>query len=457
MAAIVAFLTVLICLLLADGAALVTKRTDDKSEIWGYVSVRPRAHIFWWHYTSPHRVSSPTRPWPTILLLQGSQLGGSSVGNGNFAEIGPLDEELKPRNSTWLHKADLLFVDHPVGVGYSYADDRSGLATTDVQAAADATELDKALATRILPDLKSSPLFIVGQAYGGKLAAMIGASLAKAIRAGDINLTLGGVVIGNGWISLADFSTFTGRDTAISYFKFSLVIRVPIRLTYARMLSDVSWLDGNAVDEVNKMAGKVKEQTAAGQFATSLQTFTDLLYLIDSKSDSVNMFNYMTGTGMGMMLITGDNTPKARSSPLTMYLGRDISTIMNGVIKRKLKIIPKDLVWQQWSLDVYEAMKNDFMRPAINVVDELLSLGVNVTLYNGQLDVLCSSTGTQEWLKKLKKPLHFCLPYYIPNGFVKAHKNLQHYSILQAGQAVPVDQPCTALHMIGAIMQSPDV
>lgn len=41
MAAIVAFLTVLICHLLADGAALVTKRTDDKSEIWGYVSVRP--------------------------------------------------------------------------------------------------------------------------------------------------------------------------------------------------------------------------------------------------------------------------------------------------------------------------------------------------------------------------------------------------------------------------------
>jgi hypothetical protein len=42
MAAIVAFLTVLICLLRGDGAAaLVTKRTDDKSEIWGYVSVRP--------------------------------------------------------------------------------------------------------------------------------------------------------------------------------------------------------------------------------------------------------------------------------------------------------------------------------------------------------------------------------------------------------------------------------
>jgi hypothetical protein len=32
------------------------------------------------------------------------------VGIGNFMEIGPLDVNLKPRNSTWLQKADLIFV-----------------------------------------------------------------------------------------------------------------------------------------------------------------------------------------------------------------------------------------------------------------------------------------------------------------------------------------------------------
>lgn len=36
--------------------------------------------------------------------------GASGVGFGNFQEIGPLDTDLKPRNSTWLQKADLLFV-----------------------------------------------------------------------------------------------------------------------------------------------------------------------------------------------------------------------------------------------------------------------------------------------------------------------------------------------------------
>jgi len=36
--------------------------------------------------------------------------GASGVGLGNFLEMGPLDVDLKPRNSTWLQKADLIFV-----------------------------------------------------------------------------------------------------------------------------------------------------------------------------------------------------------------------------------------------------------------------------------------------------------------------------------------------------------
>lgn len=88
--------------------------TDDGSEQWGYVEVRPstsiyiyiqflrffslhfyyifwlvflssttvvflfslrainaEAHLFWWHYKSPYRVEDPTKPWPIILWLQG--------------------------------------------------------------------------------------------------------------------------------------------------------------------------------------------------------------------------------------------------------------------------------------------------------------------------------------------------------------------------------------------------
>jgi serine carboxypeptidase 1 len=79
-----------------------------------------------------------------------------------------------------------------VGVGYSYVENPGLLAKTDLQAAMDVTELIKALAQE-LPTLQTSPLYIVGESYGGKHAAMIGVSVARFIHAGSLNLTLGGI------------------------------------------------------------------------------------------------------------------------------------------------------------------------------------------------------------------------------------------------------------------------
>ena len=39
---------------------------------------------------------------------------------------------LKPRNTSWTQAANVLFVDNPVGTGYSYVDTNSAY-TTDVE------------------------------------------------------------------------------------------------------------------------------------------------------------------------------------------------------------------------------------------------------------------------------------------------------------------------------------
>ncbi|KAL6650243.1 hypothetical protein ACP70R_009168 [Stipagrostis hirtigluma subsp. patula] len=436
------------------GSAATTAGTDDGTEIWGYANVRPEAHLFWWYFKSPQRVSSPAHAWPTVLWLQGGP-GGSGVGRGNFEEIGPLDVDLKLRNWTWLQTADLIFVDSPVGVGYSYVDDPSALVKTDLQAASDIVELLKVLAKEI-PTLPFSPLYLVGESYGGKHAAMIGVSLARAIHAGSVNLKLGGVALGDSWISPSDFA-----------------------LSYAQLLHDVSRLNDNAVGQANKMAAMVKKQMLAGQFATARQTWTDLLDLIDSRSNGVNMDNFLIDTGMNPVL-TDDlkRSPSLRSSR-SMSLNSQASEtapntidgIMNGIIKQKLKIIPKDVIWQEASLQVYDALANNFMKPAINEVDELLSYGINVTVYNGQLDVICSMIGTEAWVNKLKwnglkkflslprDTLHYCdSAIYCSKqikAYVRSYKNLQFYWILEAGHMVPVDQPYAAFRMIASITGSP--
>ncbi|XP_037419584.1 serine carboxypeptidase-like 51 isoform X1 [Triticum dicoccoides] len=350
---------VLLCFIL-QGATVAAD-----NETWGYVEIRHKAHLFWWYYKSPHRVSSPVKPWPTILWLEGGP-GGSGVGGGNFQGIGPLDVNLKPHNSTWLQKADLIFVDLPVGVGYSYVEDPSVLATTDVQVAADATELLKAL-TKEIPTLHSSPLFLVGESYGGKLAAKIGISVAKAIHAGALKLTLGGVVLGDSWISPDDFA-----------------------LSYAQLLRDVSRLSDEAVAPLNRMAAIVKEQIAAGQFTTAKMTWTNLVDLIDQQSDGVDMLNFLLDKGEGSS--TSQVFP---STPNT------IDGLMNGVVKEKLKVIPKNIIWQGVAIQVFEAMNATYMKPAIDEVDQLLAYGVNVSVYNGQFDVICSTIGVEAWVKKL--------------------------------------------------------
>lgn len=43
--------------------------------------------------------------------------------------------------------------------------------------------------------------------------------------------------------------------------------------------------------------------------------------------------------------------------------------------------------------NVFLNMEGDFMKPAISVVDELLEAGVNVTVYNGQLDLIVDTMG----------------------------------------------------------------
>lgn len=43
--------------------------------------------------------------------------------------------------------------------------------------------------------------------------------------------------------------------------------------------------------------------------------------------------------------------------------------------------------------DVFSNMAGDFMKPVVDVVDQLLSAGVNVTVYNGQLDLIVDTLG----------------------------------------------------------------
>ncbi|XP_066379401.1 serine carboxypeptidase-like 51 isoform X3 [Miscanthus floridulus] len=417
-------------------AASITTGTPDGSELWGYVEVRPR------------RVRGRARQLPGDGAAgrrpQAAQLDVAPEGRPHLCVLADADAD----GLSWRAQ------DNPVGTGYSYVEDDSLFVTSDWQQAEDATTLLRALVKEV-PTLATSPLFLVAESYGGKYAATLGASVARAVRAGELNVTLGGVALGDSWISPEDFT-----------------------LSYTPLLLSVSRLDDNAGDEANKKAETVKDQIVAAQWAASHRSWASLLDFIDTKSGNVDVYNFMLDSGMDPVALDIPVGSSLMSSLQAMkystsHRGQDsqpdsntIDGIMNGVIKQKLKIIPKNFTWRQQSDSVYHALVNDFMKPRIDEIDELLSYGVNVTVYNGQLDVICSTNGAEAWVQKLKwdglksflslprQPL-YCGASKGTKAFVRSYKNLHFYWILGAGHYVPADQPCIALSMISSITQSP--
>ncbi|PWZ17609.1 Serine carboxypeptidase-like 51, partial [Zea mays] len=105
--------------------------------------------------------------------------------------------------------------------------------------------------------------------------------------------------------------------------------------------------------------------------------------------------------------------------------------------------------WGEQSDDVFDALAGDFMKPRIQEVDQLLKLGVNVTVYSGHVDLIWATKGTMDWVQKLKLDgLNSFLssprtPIYCnkegqsgTQAFVKSYKNLNFYWILEAGHMV---------------------
>lgn len=68
---------------------------------WGYVTVRPKAHMFWWLYYTTADVNLKYEEKPLVIWIQGGP-GVSGTGFGNFEELGPLDTQLNSRNHTWV-------------------------------------------------------------------------------------------------------------------------------------------------------------------------------------------------------------------------------------------------------------------------------------------------------------------------------------------------------------------
>ncbi|XP_016062701.1 PREDICTED: retinoid-inducible serine carboxypeptidase isoform X2 [Miniopterus natalensis] len=396
----------LLLLLGLSSGAIIDLPQDEGREVWDYVTVRKDAHMFWWLYYATNSCKNFTE-LPLVMWLQGGP-GGSSTGFGNFEEIGPLDCDLKPRRTTWLQSASLLFVDNPVGTGFSYVAENGTFAKDLATVASDMLVLLQSFFS-CRPEFQTIPFYIFSESYGGKMAAGIALELHKAIQQGTIKCNFSGVALGDSWISPVDSV-----------------------LSWGPYLYSMSLLDDQGLAEVSRVAEQVLDAINKGLYEEATQLWGKAEMVIEQNTDGVNFYNILTKNApMSSMKSSLEFTQS--------HLGQANSVFLN--------------------------MEKDFMKPVISVVDELLEAGVNVTVYNGQLDLIVDTMGQEAWMQKLKwselpkfhqlkwKPLYSDPMSSETSAFVKRHKNLAFFWILRAGHMVPSDQGDMALKMMKLVTQ----
>ncbi|XP_073110260.1 serine carboxypeptidase 1 isoform X2 [Elaeis guineensis] len=169
----------------------------------GYVTVDPEAGraLFYYFVESPQDPSTK----PLVLWLNGGP-GCSSLGAGAMVELGPFGVNSDGRTlyaniHAWNIVANVIFLESPAGVGFSYSN-----TTTDYELSGDKRTAEDSYTFLVnwlerFPQYKTRDFYMTGESYAGhyipELASLILANN-KIMNRTAINLK--GVAIGNAYI-----------------------------------------------------------------------------------------------------------------------------------------------------------------------------------------------------------------------------------------------------------------
>ncbi|XP_066959558.1 retinoid-inducible serine carboxypeptidase-like [Macrobrachium rosenbergii] len=430
-------------------ASTATVRSDPLQEEWGYVTVRPKAHMFWalYHVDQPGDYAT----YPLIMWLQGGP-GCSGVGFGNFREMGPYDINGNKRPYAWTKSANLLFVDNPVGTGYSYVEDDSALTTDNLQIANDLVACVKEI-FKANPDLEKMPFFVYAESYGGKMTVDFALAFDQAIKNGEVTSDFRGVALGDSWISPMDSINSWGP--------------------YLYMMG---YVNRAGLNEVNEASAQAQAYVDAGKWTEATDAWAHAEDVIDRVAHGVNLYNVLAQEDIYMLTQRSRNEGPVDMTASMRYLYQrhvwddfgaandSLSDFMNGPQAQRWNI-PPEVVWQQQSSKVFDTLGEDFMKPVTDSVEKLLTeTQLLVAVYTGNLDLICSTPGAYQWIENMEwpgkvewvaaenQPLHVTA-YSMQAATVQRSGKFALFTLFRSGHMVPMDVPELALLMVDKITE----
>nr|AAZ43093.2 serine carboxypeptidase 1 [Triatoma infestans] len=404
-------------------AAMVTLMDGNSVSYSGFLTVNKQynSNLFFWYF--PAEIESDSAP--LVVWLQGGP-GASSL-FGLFEENGPFyvdtNNNLVKRDYYWTKKLNVIYIDNPVGTGFSFTINPLGYAKNQVDVGQNLhTALQQFLT--LFPKLRTNDLYITGESYAGKYIPALAYTIDEYNNVATETVNLKGIAIGDGFCDPVSM------------------------LNYADYLYQIGLIDMNTKKEMQKLQDITVNLINLEQFGLATETMSQIILDIPSTGESIfanksgfsYYYNYIhykddnTHGDMDKFLNTDEMRAKLHVGSLTYNSGDKVRQYLKADISKSIK------PWFEKLLDKYR-----------------------VVLYSGQLDIIVAYPLTLNFIRSLKwsgaenyKSAERKL-WYVDNelaGYAKTVGKFTEVLVRNAGHMVPSDQPKWALDLIDRITRN---
>ncbi|KAJ7455292.1 Alpha/Beta hydrolase protein [Mycena galericulata] len=408
---------------------------DSVKQYSGYLDIGQDKHLFFWFFESR---SSPSSD-PLVMWLNGGP--GCSSTTGLLFELGPCQIE-RSENGTvftsrnkysWNEAANVIFLDQPANVGYSWSSNKTEPVMNTPVAAQDVYAFLQLFISRF-EEYAALPFHLGAESYGGHYAPHIASivhhknkELVQAPSSDLRKINLHSVLLGN---SLTD-----------------PLIQMPSVVEYA---------SANAA--------------ACGAVHQYAERMIKACYALDAQVSCAPATIYCWGALWGVLDEAKRNIYDIRmpcdrnKDPLCYKELPWLEEYMNRAdVKRALGVDPRapEFAACNYDMNVMFLLQGDGMRDSARLLTELVDEGIRLLIYAGNVDMMCNYMGVSQWISQLPSKHKDAfgdapfLPWIVSGqqaGVVRSAGegagNVTYLTVYEAGHMVPHDQPEAALDML---------
>lgn len=387
----------------------------------GYFQLRrnhtDNAEMFYFFFEA--RNNSDTAP--LALWLTGGP--GCSSELAVFVENGPYQlndkGEVEEREFAWDVEANMIFVDSPLNVGFSYTEDPDDQVHTEPGVAADLLDFLQEF-QKARPHLAERECYVTGESYAGHYVPAVAAHIYRTnqLKNPSQRINLKGIAIGNG---LSDPGNQYGSYAPFAEAKglISSTASQGIQLSWPFCKAGISMCNAG-----------VPLTCSLALYMCQMSQFVPVVAL----TDNVNIYDV-----------------RKKCVGQLCYDFSALDTYLNRADVREKFGVPKGRKWQECDMGINQAFMGDFMLSYAPEVSFLLEEGLPVMIYSGLEDLICNSLSQHWWTSALEWHGHDAFnrapkeDWRVDGdlaGFIThAHGQFANVEILAAGHMVPMDQP----------------